>query len=59
MAVYKVSDDILLDCRKSIVELSALLDMSHKGSKLKPEQVDKAIEKGVKLLAMLNANFNI
>ncbi len=59
MAVYKISDGVLIDCRKSIIELSALLEMSHKGSKLNPKQVDKAIEKGVKLLTMLNSNFDV
>jgi len=55
--MYHISEELLKDLQKSIKELSGLLNLAHMGSKLEPNQVKKAIDKGEKLNTLLDVNY--
>ena len=56
--MYKVSEEILNKFKNAMRLTSDMLDVSHKGGKLHPDEVNKVLKNNLKLIKLIEDNFN-
>ena len=56
--MYKVSEEILNKFKNAMKLTSSMLDVAYKGGKLHPDEVDKVLKNNLKLIQLIEDNFN-